>query len=115
MLEGELTNELGYEKNDADNKDTDNSRNGYSRKTLRSEYGEVDINIPRDRKGEFEPQIVKKNQTDISGIENQIISMYAKGMSNRGIEDHLRDLYGVDAYPALITRITDKILPEVKE
>lgn len=115
MLDGELTNELGYEKNDADNKDTDNSRNGYSRKTLRSEYGEVDINVPRDRKGEFEPQIVKKNQTDISGIENQIISMYAKGMSNRDIEDHLRDLYGVDASPALITRITDKILPEVKE
>jgi len=115
MLEGELTNELGYEKNDADNKETDNSRNGYSHKTLRSEYGEVDINIPRDRKGEFEPQIVKKNQMDISGIESQIISMYAKGMSNRDIEEHLRDLYGVDASPALITRITDKILPEIKE
>lgn len=75
----------------------------------------MDINIPRDRKGEFEPQIVKKNQTDISSIESQIISMYAKGMSNRDIEEHLRDLYGVDVSPALITRITDKILPEIKE
>ena len=115
MLEGELTNELGYEKNDAENKETDNSRNGYSHKTLRSEYGEVDINVPRDRKGEFEPQIVKKNQADISGIESQIISKYAKGMSNRDIEEHLRDLYRVDASPSLISRITDKILPEIKE
>lgn len=85
MLEGELTEELGYEKYDALNKETANSRNGYSQKTLRSEYGEVSINVPRDRKGEFEPHIVKKNQTDISSIENQIISMYAKGMSNRDI------------------------------
>jgi putative transposase len=96
MLNSELDDELGYEKYDTQNKDTDNSRNGYSKKTVRSEYGEIQLDIPRDRNGEFEPQIVKKNQTEIKGIEGQIISMYAKGMSNRDIETHLQELYGIE-------------------
>lgn len=115
MLKGELDDELGYEKYDTQNKETNNSRNGYSKKSVRSEFGEVELDIPRDRDGEFEPQIVKKNQTEIKGIEGQIISMYAKGMSNRDIEAHLQELYGVEVSPTLISRITDRILPEIKE
>lgn len=115
MLNSELDDELGYEKYDTQNKETDNSRNGFSKKTVRSEFGEVDLNIPRDRNGEFEPQIVKKNQTEIKGIEGQIISMYAKGMSNRDIEAHLNELYGIEVSPTLISKITDRILPEIKE
>lgn len=115
MLEGELEDDLGYGKYDYTNKNTENSRNGYSPKTLRSEFGEVDIDVPRDRNGEFEPQIIKKNQTDIKGLDGQIISMYAKGMSNRDIEDHLRQLYGIDVSATLISKITDKIVPEIRE
>lgn len=115
MLEGELDDELGYQKHDYANKDTDNSRNGYSSKKLRSKFGDFETKIPRDRKGEFDPQVVKKNQTELGGIEQQIIAMYAKGMSNRDIEEFLRDLYGVEASASLISRITDRILPEIKE
>lgn len=89
MLNSELDDELGYEKYDTQYKETDNSRNGFSKKIVRSEFGDVDLDIPRDRNGEFEPQIVKKHQTEIKGIEGQIISMYAKGMSNRDIESNL--------------------------
>lgn len=115
MLEGELDDELGYQKHDYANKDTDNSRNGHSSKTIRSKFGDFETKVPRDRKGEFEPQIVKKNQTELGGIEQQIIAMYAKGMSNRDIEEFLKDLYGVEASASLISRITDRILPEIKE
>ena len=115
MLESELEEELGYSKYDIANKDTDNARNGYSPKTLRSEYGDVEIDVPRDRKGEFEPQIIKKHQTDIKGLDSQIISMYAKGMSNRDIEDHLHTLYGIEVSPTLISKITDKIIPDIRE
>lgn len=115
MLNSELDDELGYEKYDTQNKETANSRNGFSKKTVRSEYGDVDLDIPRDRNGEFEPQIVKKHQTEIKGIEGQIISMYAKGMSNRDIETHLNELYGIEVSPTLISKITDRILPEIKE
>jgi transposase-like protein len=79
MLEAELDHELGYTKYDYKNKQTDNSRNGYSSKTVKSNYGKVDLDVPRDRNGEFEPAVVKKNQTDISSIEDQVLSMYAKG------------------------------------
>lgn len=115
MLESELEEDLGYEKYDTANKQTDNSRNGYSPKTLRSEYGDVEIDVPRDRKGEYEPQIIKKHQTDIKGLDSQIISMYAKGMSNRDIEEHLHGLYGIDVSPTLISKITDKIIPDIRE
>lgn len=115
MLESELEDDLGYSKYDYDNKETDNSRNGYSSKKLRSEYGEIGIDIPRDRKGEFEPQLIKKHQTELKGLDGQIISMYAKGMSNRDIEDHIRDLYGLEVSPTLISKITDRIVPEIRE
>lgn len=115
MLEGELEDELGYSKYDYANKDTDNSRNGYSKKNVVSSMGEIGLDIPRDRKGEFEPQIVKKNQTDISNIEDQVLSMYAKGMTTRDISDHLRTVYGVDASAEMISKMTDRILPIAKE
>lgn len=92
MLEAELDTELGYAKHDVKQKQTRNSRNGHSKKTVTSEYGEVDLSIPRDRLGEFEPAIVKKHQTQVTGTEDQIVSMYAKGMSTRDIQDHLHHL-----------------------
>ena len=92
-LEAELDDELGYSKYDYKNKDTDNSRNGHSSKTLRTSFGDVEVSVPRDRKGEFEPQVLKKNQTSISqDIEEKILSMYAKGMTTSDIEAHIQDL-----------------------
>ena len=115
MLEGELEEELGYTKHDYKNKETDNSRNGHSKKTVRSDYGEIELEIPRDRKGEFEPVVVKKHQRDISGIEDQIISMYARGMTVRDIQSHIEDIYGSRLSAESVSRITDKILPLVSE
>jgi len=115
-LDGEMDEELGYTKYDYRNKDTDNSRNGHSTKTIKSSYGEVDIKVPRDREGEFEPQIVKKHQTTLTGdIEEKILSMYAKGMSTSDIEGHIREIYGLDVSDTTVSRITDKILPVVRE
>ena len=115
-LESELDESLGYGKYDYKNKDTDNSRNGHSKKNLRTSFGNVEISVPRDRKGEFEPQLVKKNQTSISqDIEEKIFSMYAKGMSTSDIESHIQDIYGLSVSDTTISRITDKILPLVRE
>lgn len=115
MLEAEMDEKLGYSKYDYRNKETDDSRNGYSKKTVTSSLGNIDLDIPRDRKGEFEPQAVKKNQTDISNIEDQVLSMYAKGMTTRDISDHLKSVYGVDASAEMISHMTDRILPVAKE
>ncbi|MED1802937.1 IS256 family transposase [Brevibacillus porteri] len=115
MLEAEMENNLGYSKHDYKNKNTSNSRNGRSKKTVISQYGEVDLQIPRDREGEFEPQIVKKHQTQVAGIEDQVISMYAKGMTTRDIQDHLNQLYGIEISPTMISTITNKLLPLIKE
>ena len=113
-LEGELDDELGYSKYDYQNKQTDNSRNAHSEKTLKTSLGDLEISIPRDRKGKFDPQLVKKNQTSLSGhIEEKILSMYAKGVSANNIEGHIRDIYGLSVSDTTISRITDKILPVV--
>lgn len=115
-LESELDEKLGYEPYDIKNKTIDNSRNGHSKKTLRTSMGKVEIEVPRDRNGEFEPKLLPKNQTSISqDMENKIISMYAKGMSTSDIETHIRDIYGLDVSDSTVSRITDKILPEAKE
>ena len=115
-LEGELDDELGYTKYDYRNKETENSRNGYSSKSLKTSYGDVDIKVPRDRNGEFEPQLVKKQQTTLTGdIEEKIISMYAKGMTTGDIESHIQEIYGLECSDTTISCITDKILPVVKE
>lgn len=115
-LEGELEEELGYTRYDYRQKDTDNSRNGYSKKTVHSDGGDMEIKIPRDRKGEFEPQLVGKHQNTISqDMEAKIISMYAKGMTTADIETHVKDMYDVAISDSAISRITDKILPIAKE
>ena len=111
-LEAELDEELGYSKYDYKNKETDNSRNGHSSKRLRTSFGEVDVSVPRDRKGEFEPQVLKKNQTSFSqDIEEKILSMYAKGMSTGDIEAHIQDIYGISVSDSTVS----KILPIAKE
>ncbi len=115
-LEGELDDELGYTKYDYRNKVTDNSRNGYTGKTIHTSYGDMDIDVPRDRNGEFEPKLIQKHQNTLSqDIEAKIISMYAKGMSTSDIESHIKELYDIEMSDTTISRITDKILPVVKE
>ena len=115
-LQSELDDELGYDRYDQSEKTTDNSRNGYSSKTLKTSFGDAEIAIPRDRKGEFDPQILKKNQTSISeDIEAKIISMYAKGMTCNDINEHIRDIYGIEVSESTISRITDKVLEEAKD
>ena len=115
-LDAELDEELGYSKYDYRNKETDNSRNGHSSKRLKTSFGEVEVAVPRDRKGEFEPQLLKKHQTSISqDIEEKILSMYAKGMTTSDIEAHIRDIYGLEVSDTTVSRITDKILPIARE
>ena len=115
-LDAELDDELGYSRYDYKNKDTDNSRNGHSSKTLRTSFGDVEVSVPRDRKGEFDPQILKKNQTSISqDVEEKILSMYAKGMTTSDIETHIRDIYSIEVSDTTVSRVTDKILPIAKE
>ena len=115
-LDEELNEELGYSKYDYRNKNTDNSRNGHSQKTMHTSYGDMEIDVPRDRKGEFEPQIIKKYQNTISqDMEEKILSMYAKGMTTTDIETRMRELYDIDISDSTISQITDKILPVVKE
>ena len=115
-LNAELDDELGYSKYDYKKKDTDNSRNGHSSKTLRTSFGDVEVSVPRDRKGEYEPQLLKTNQTCISqDIEEKILSMYAKSMTTSDIEAHIRDIYGIEVSDTTVSRVTDKILPVAKE
>jgi putative transposase len=116
FMEAELDNHLGYAKHDTKNKKTSNSRNGKSpAKTVMTEMGDIQVRTPRDREGEFEPQIVKKHQNDLSGLESQIISMYAKGMSTRDIQAHYNHIYGVELSQTLVSNITDRILPQVEQ
>jgi putative transposase len=115
MLEAEMDTHLGYAKHEVKAKLTPNSRNGKSRKTVVSEYGEQEITIPRDRLGEFEPLVVKKHQSNVTGIEEQIIALYAKGISTREIQDHLGQMYGIEVSPTLISNVTNKIVPLIKE
>ncbi|NLY73821.1 MAG: IS256 family transposase [Firmicutes bacterium] len=115
VLEGELESELGYSKYDYKNKQTDNSRNGYSKKTVQSSQGEMELRIPRDRNGEFEPELVKKHQMDISSIEDKILFMYSQGTSTRDIEKTMREMYGIEVDDTKVSRITDKVIPLIKE
>lgn len=115
MLELEMDEHLGYNKHSPLGDLTGNSRNGYNKKTVQTQMGKAEIKVPRDRNGEFEPHVIEKHQTKSNNLEHQIIAMYQKGLSTRDIEDHLRDIYGVDASPALISRITDKIMPQMVE
>lgn len=113
MLEAELDNHLGYD-NYERSSNTD-YRNGTKPKILRSSYGEIPIDVPQDRDGDFEPRIVQKRKKDISGIEQKIIAMYAKGLSTRQISEQIEDIYGFDISEGMVSDITDKLLPEIEE
>lgn len=115
MLQGEMNNHLGYENNDKGPKKTQNRRNGYGSKTLKTTRGEVDIEVPRDRDGTFDPQIVPKRTKDVSEIENKVLAMYARGMSQRDISSTIEDIYGFEMSHDMISDITDAIIPQLEE
>jgi transposase-like protein len=114
-LEAELDEALGYEKYDTSEKTNIDSRNGYSKKTVKTELGPVEINIPRDRNGEFEPKLVPKHKRSINGIEDKIVALYATGMTTRDISEQIKELYGVDISAETVSNITNRILPLVSE
>ena len=114
-LDAELSNTLGYDKHDTRNKKTANSRNGSYKKGVRSSLGSISLNVPRDRDGEHVPLIVKKGQTDVSSIDERIISMYGYGMSTRDINQHMQEIYGIDVSAEFVSKVTDKILPRIRE
>ncbi len=114
-MEAEMTDHLGYEKSHPAGYNSGNSRNGRTRKKLKTERGEVEIEVPRDREGSFEPQIVKKRQTHFDGFDDKILSMYTRGMTVREIQGHLEELYGVEVSPSLISRVTSEVWSEVQE
>jgi len=114
-LEAEMDSQLGYDKYDISEKQTPNSRNGYSKKTLKSELGSVELNIPRDRNGEFEPKILPKYQRNITGIEDKIMALYAAGMTTRDISEQVKNLYEVEISAEMVSNITNRIMPVVTE
>ena len=114
-MDAELEEELGYSKYDYKNKQTDNSRNGSYKKTVGSSQGDVELIVPRDRNGEYEPQIVKKHQMDISAIEDKIIFLYSQGTSTRDIEKTMQEMYGIEVDATRVSKITDKLLPMIRE
>jgi putative transposase len=113
-LSAELTDHLGYEKHDPVGHNSGNSRNGKSRKKLSGDFGEIELETPRDRNGTFEPKIIEKGQTRFTGFDDKIISMYARGMSTRDIQAHLKEIYGVDVSAALVSNVTDAVIDEVR-
>ena len=115
MLKGEMNHHLGYDSNSKDAKPTDNRRNGYGSKKVKTSYGEIDIDVPRDRDASFEPELIKKRQTDVSSIENKVLTMYARGMSQRDISKTIEDIYGFSISYEMVSDITDSILPELEE
>lgn len=112
-LEAELEDQLGYPKNGK--APSDNNRNGHSEKTIHTDAGDIELNVPRDRKSEFEPQLIKKRQTVLEDLEDKIVALYAKGMTTRDIQDILGDMYGSAISPSLISRLTDRVLPRLEE
>lgn len=115
MLQGEMNDHLGYESNDHGYKATANRRNGYTNKTLKTTMGDIEIQSPRDRDGSFEPQVIPKRSRDVSGIEDKVIAMYAKGMSQRDIADTIEQIYGFEISAEMISNITDKVIETAHE
>jgi putative transposase len=113
-MQAELTHHLGYAKNDAAGRGSGNARNGTSAKTIKGDFGEAVIEVPRDRSGTFEPQIVPKHERRFAGFDDKILSMYSRGMTTREIQGHLQEIYGVDVSPSLISEVTDAVMEEVK-
>jgi transposase-like protein len=114
-LEAEMDSQLGYDKYDVTEKQTTNSRNGYSKKTIKSELGAVELNIPRDRNGEYEPKIIPKYKRNVTGIEDKVMALYAAGMTTRDISEQVKNLYDVDLSSEMVSNITNRILPVVAE
>ena len=113
-MKAELTHQLGYEKNAPEGRGSGNSRNGKSRKKLKGDFGEIEIEVPRDREGQFDPKIVPKHQRRFDGFDDKILSMYARGMTTREIQGHLQEIYGVEVSPTLISEVTDGVWEEVQ-
>ena len=113
-MKAELTDHLGYEKHDPAGHNSGNSRNGKSRKKLIGDFGEMEIETPRDRNGSFEPKIIAKHQTRWTGFDDKILSMYARGMTTREIQGHLQEIYGVEVSPALVSSVTEEVQDEVR-
>jgi transposase-like protein len=114
-LAEEMTGHLGYDKHDPAGRGSGNNRNGTTGKTVLTDVGAVDLAVPRDRNGTFEPQIVRKGQTRLKGFNERIIALYARGMTTRDIRAHLREIYGVEVSPDLISRVTDGVAEELAE
>lgn len=115
MLQGEMDDHLGYESNDRGAKDTENRRNGYTEKTIKTTMGDIDIRTPRDRDGSFDPRLIPKRSKDVSGIEDKVLAMYARGMSQRDIAETIEDIYGFEISHETISRITDRVIDAAKE
>ena len=115
MLEAEMEDHLGYPRGERSTERRDNTRNGTSSKKVRTDNGEVAIDVPRDRQGSFEPQLVKKHQRRLSGFDDRVLSLYAKGMSARDIQQHLTEVYGTEISPQLVTRVTHAVLEDIRE
>ena len=115
LLQGEMSHHLGYENNNKEYKQTQNRRNGYGQKTVHTTKGDITIDTPRDRDGSFEPQLISKRQRDVSGIEDKVLAMYARGMSQRDISKTIEDIYGFSISHEMVSDITDVILPELEE
>ncbi len=114
VLEAEMEQHLGYSKHDVTGNNTGNSRNGKSGKTVRSVHGEIDLQVPRDRNGQFAPQLVKKGERQLNGFDERIISLYAKGMTTRDIQAHFMEVYGVEVSASFISQVTNGVMEEVK-
>ena len=114
-MQAEMTNHLGYEKHDPAGYKTGNSRNGKTKKNLTGEFGQIELETPRDREGTFEPQMIAKHQTRFDGFDDKIISMYSRGMTTREIQGHLEEIYGVDVSPALVSQVTEEVQDEVRQ
>src|SRR5262249_51552843 len=115
MLEAEMSAHLGYEPNEVEGRGSGNSRNGHSSKTLQTETGPVEIRVPRDRRGSFEPKVIPKHRRRLEGFDDKVLALYARGMSTRDIQGHLRELYGTEVSADLISRVTDAVIDEVKD
>ena len=115
MLQGEMNSHLGYQNNERGEKESANRRNGYSRKKINTTAGEVEIKVPRDREASFEPKVIPKRQKDVSGIQDKVLSMYAKGMSQRDIAETIEDIYGFEISHETVSQITDQVLEQLQE
>ena len=113
-LQGEMTHHLGYDKHDPAGQNSGNSRNGVTRKTLKGDFGEIELATPRDRNGEFQPQIIEKHQTRFAGFDDKILSLYARGMTTREIQGHLQEMYQVEVSPSLISEVTDGVMEDAR-